>query len=79
MLIIKYRPKKNVIIEGIFKFSIEMNGIGIVSAKYNEIKEILKSHSDFLALIPGQNRSDKSLSPSNSFLPKSINQKKRWN
>ena len=30
----------NEIIEGIFNFSIEMNGIGIVSAKYKEINEL---------------------------------------
>ena len=30
----------NKIVEGIFKLSIEMNGIGIVSAKYKEINEL---------------------------------------
>jgi hypothetical protein len=40
ILIIKYRPKINVIVEGIFKLSVEMRGIGIVSAKYKEINEL---------------------------------------
>jgi hypothetical protein len=40
-LIIKINPKTKVIIENIFNFSLEINGIGNVSAKYNEIKELL--------------------------------------
>ena len=39
ILIIKYRPKKNVNMEKIFNLSIEINGMGIVRAKYKEIKE----------------------------------------
>ena len=41
MLIIKYKPKKNAIVEGILNLSIEINGIGIVSAKYNVTSELL--------------------------------------
>ena len=41
ILIIKNNPKINVKIENIFKFSFEINGMGIVSAKYKEIKELL--------------------------------------
>ena len=37
----KINPKTKVIIENIFNFSLEINGIGNVSAKYNEIKELL--------------------------------------
>ena len=37
---IKYRPKTNTKIEKIFSLSIEIKGIGIVSAKYKEIKEL---------------------------------------
>ena len=40
MLIIKYKPKTNINKEKIFNLSIEINGIGIVSAKYKEIKEL---------------------------------------
>ena len=39
-MIIKYKPRTNANIESIFNLSIEINGIGIVSAKYNEIKEL---------------------------------------
>ena len=38
---IKKKKKTKVNIESIFKFSLEINGIGSVSAKYNEIKELL--------------------------------------
>jgi len=41
ILIIKNNPKTNVKIEKIFKFSLEINGMGIVRAKYKEIKELL--------------------------------------
>ena len=34
MLVIKYKPTINTIVERILNFSIDMNGIGIVSAKY---------------------------------------------
>ena len=37
---IKYRPKTNTKIEKIFNLSIEITGIGIVRAKYKEIKEL---------------------------------------
>jgi hypothetical protein len=40
ILKIKYKPKKNVIIDRTFNLSVEMNGIGIVSAKYKEINEL---------------------------------------
>ena len=33
-------PKTNAAIDGIFNLSIEIKGIGIVSAKYKEIKEL---------------------------------------
>ena len=41
MLVIKYKPTINTIVERILNFSIDMNGIGIVSAKYKEINELL--------------------------------------
>ena len=40
ILRIKNNPKKNSIIENIFNLSFEINGIGIVSARYNEINEV---------------------------------------
>ena len=40
-LIIKNSPKTKVIIDSIFNSSLATNGIGIVSAKYREIKELL--------------------------------------
>ena len=41
MLVIKYKPIINTKVERILNFSIDMNGIGIVSAKYKEINELL--------------------------------------
>tara|TARA_Y100000813_G_C23909840_1_gene233769 strand:+ start:233 stop:409 length:177 start_codon:yes stop_codon:yes gene_type:complete len=37
---IQQKPKTNAIMEKNFNLSIEMNGIGTVSAKYKEIKEL---------------------------------------
>ena len=45
IFIIKYRPNTNVIIEGIFNCSIEINGMGIVSAKYKVINELFTERS----------------------------------
>jgi len=47
ILIIKYRPKKNVNMEKIFNLSIEINGMGIVRAKYKEIKELFTTKKGF--------------------------------
>ena len=33
-------PKTNAVIDGIFNLSIDMNGMGMVSAKYREINEL---------------------------------------
>ena len=46
IFIVKNNPKTNVKIEKIFKFSFEINGIGIVSAKYKVIKELLTKKRD---------------------------------
>ena len=40
ILIIKKSPKTNVVIEIILNLSIDIKGMGIVSARYREIKEI---------------------------------------
>ena len=48
ILIIKYRPKTNANMEKIFNLSIEINGIGIVSAKYKEIKELFTKKKSFI-------------------------------
>ena len=40
ILKIKNNPKTNSIIYSIFKLSFEINGRGIVNARYNEINEI---------------------------------------
>ena len=40
ILKIKNNPKTKSIIENIFNFSFEINGRGIVSARYNEINEV---------------------------------------
>ena len=45
MLKIKYKPMMNKIVERILNFSIDINGIGIVSAKYKEINELLTEKS----------------------------------
>jgi len=37
----KYSPRKNITIEIFLKLPIEINGIGIVSAMYSEINELL--------------------------------------
>ena len=37
---IKNKPKINATIEGILNFSLEINGIGIVRAKYSDIREL---------------------------------------
>ena len=40
ILIIKNRPKINAKVEGTLNLSIEIKGIGVVSAKYKEINEL---------------------------------------
>ena len=42
---IKNRPIRNIIIENILNCSIEIKGIGIVRAKYKEIKELFTEKS----------------------------------
>ena len=45
MLMIKNRPIRNIITENILNCSIEIKGIGIVRAKYKEIKELFTEKS----------------------------------
>ena len=46
ILIIKNKPKTKLKIERILNFSIEINGNGIVSARYKEINQHLTKKSD---------------------------------
>ena len=45
IFIFKKSPKTNVNIEGILNLSSDIKGIGIVSAKYKEIKELFTKKS----------------------------------